>query len=87
MASESEIFALLGRIHVLMRRTLNRITDVDYLRVNKDYARLVADLAQGSGHEELVELAGRLRQAMDLDEAPPPAEAPAPARKYLFTLR
>ena len=27
MDSESHIYGLLGRIHVLMRRTLNRITD------------------------------------------------------------
>ncbi len=31
MSSDSEIFDLSWRIHVLMRRSLNRITDVDYL--------------------------------------------------------
>ena len=36
MSSESEIFALIGRVHVLMRRNLNRITDVDYMQANRN---------------------------------------------------
>ncbi|MFZ5583671.1 MAG: hypothetical protein ACOZCK_13530 [Pseudomonadota bacterium] len=87
MSSDSEIFALIGRIHVLMRRSLNRITDVDYMKENKEYARAIVALAEGSGQEELAQLAGKLRQAMALDPAEPMAAAPEPKAKYLFTLR
>lgn len=93
MSSDSELFALVGRIHVLMRRSLNRITDVDYLRENKDYARTIAALAEGSGNEELAQLAGRLRQMLALDPQPQGEAAggaeppPADQVKYLFTLR
>jgi len=93
MASDSEIFALIGRIHVLMRRTANRITDVDYMRENREYARHIVELSEATGHEELVQLAGKLRTAMDLDVVrgtSGPADAagaPEPKAKYLFTLR
>lgn len=77
MESDSLIYGLLGRIHILMRRVCNRITDVEYMRTNKDYAREVVRLAQASGHGELAELGIRLRLAMDLDEAVPAASATA----------
>jgi hypothetical protein len=90
MASDSEIFALIGRIHVLMRRTANRITDVDYMRENKEYARHIVHQAEATGHEELLQLAAKLRTGMGLEEMQETAAAPAPAEakaKYLFTLR
>ena len=86
MSSESEIFALIGRVHVLMRRNLNRIADVDYMQANPEYARTILTLAEQSGHEELALLAERLRLAMGLFDGVT-EEAPPPAPKYLFTLR
>ena len=65
MSSDSEIFALIGRIHVLMRRSLNRITDVDYMKENKEYARAIVALAEGSGQEELAQLLGASRQRVN----------------------
>lgn len=53
MESDSVILGLLGRIHVLMRRVANRITDVEYMRVNKDYAREIVGLASATGNAEL----------------------------------
>lgn len=73
MESDSVIYGLLGRIHLLMRRLTNRITDVEYMRVNKDYAREIVRLAQAAGHAELAELAARLQTAMEL-EAPSGAD-------------
>ena len=73
MESDSVIYGLLGRIHLLMRRTCNRITDVEYMRANKDYAREIVRLASAAGNDELAALAGRLRVAMELD-APVEAE-------------
>lgn len=67
MESDSVIYGLLGRIHLLMRRVSNRITDVEYMRVNKDYAREVVRLAMATGNPELAELSARLRRAMELD--------------------
>ncbi|WP_374263220.1 hypothetical protein [Zoogloea sp.] len=85
MESESLILGLLGRIHVLMRRQANRITDVEYMRHNKDYAREIVRLADATGHAELVELCARLRLAMQLD--PPVEPAPAPRAGLLERLR
>jgi len=79
MESDSVIYGLLGRIHLLMRRVSNRITDVEYMRVNKDYAREVVRLAMATGNPELAELSARLRRAMELD-APAPEAALAAER-------
>ncbi|MGL4409068.1 MAG: hypothetical protein ACRCTU_11810 [Zoogloea sp.] len=67
MESDSVIYGLLGRIHVLTRRVLNRITDVEYMRVNQDYAREIVRIGQESGNAELGELCQKLTLAMDLD--------------------
>lgn len=73
METDSHIYGLLGRIHVLLRRTLNRITDVEYMRVNADYAREIVRIALATDNAELHELCAKLRIAMDLDgPAPPP---------------
>jgi hypothetical protein len=67
MESDSVIYSLLGRIHLLMRRQINRITDVEYMRVSKEYSREIVRLGLETGHPELVELCERLRVAMDLN--------------------
>lgn len=71
MDSDSHIYGLLGRIHVLMRRVLNRITDVEYMRINADYARAIVHLAEATDNIELHELCAKLRTAMELDGPPP----------------
>lgn len=86
MESDSVIYGLLGRIHLLMRRTCNRITDVEYMRANKDYAREIVRLASAAGNDELAALAGRLSVAMELD-APVEAEAKVEAPGLLDRLR
>lgn len=73
MDSDSHIYGLLGRIHVLMRRTLNRITDVEYMRINADYTREILRIAMGTESTELHELCAKLRVAMELDGPAPPA--------------
>jgi hypothetical protein len=67
MEADSVIYGLLGRMHVLMRRVSNRITDVEYMRVSKDYSREIVRLAEATDNEELHNLADRLRRAMDLE--------------------
>lgn len=61
MVSETEVFGLLGRIHVLLRRELGRITDVDYMQRSADYSREILTLARSQGPDtELTRLATRL---------------------------
>ena len=67
METDTVIYGLLGRIHVITRRVLNRITDVEYMRVNKDYAREIVRIGEAAGHAELTELCAKLRFAMELD--------------------
>lgn len=81
MESDSHIYGLLGRIHLLMRRVLNRITDVEYMRINADYAREIVRIAEGSDNAELHELCAKLRIAMELDGPPP---APAKDKGFSF---
>ena len=74
MESDTIIYGLLGRIHVVTRRVVNRITDVEYMRVNKDYAREIVRLGEEDGHPELVELCAKLRVAMELDAVDAPVK-------------
>lgn len=74
MDTDSHIYGLLGRVHVLMRRVLNRITDVEYMRSNADYAREIVRIAMATDNAELHELCAKLRLAMELDG--PVVEAP-----------
>ena len=64
MESDSVLYGLLGRIHLLMRRAANRIIDIEYMRINKDYAREIVRVGVATGHAELIELCDRLRQAI-----------------------
>jgi hypothetical protein len=85
MDSDSHIYGLLGRIHVLLRRTVNRITDVEYMRFNADYAREIIRVAAATGNQELLELCAKLSVAMDLNVVvAPPAEAPEKAFSFGF---
>ncbi|HTH94405.1 MAG TPA: hypothetical protein VL550_04170 [Rhodocyclaceae bacterium] len=70
MESDSHIYGLLGRIHVLMRRVLNRITDVEYMRISADYTREILRIAEATDNPELHELCAKLRAAMELDGPP-----------------
>lgn len=60
MVWESEIFGLMGRMHVILRRVIGRVTDVDYMSRSPDYCREVLSLAHHTNHHELVELANQL---------------------------
>lgn len=80
MESDSVILGLLGRIHVLMRRVTNRITDVEYMY--QQGIRPGDRAARGeTGHAELIELCDRPRAAMELDPLP---ESDTPARASLL---
>ena len=59
-AMENELFAVLGRLHVLMRREHNRIIDVEYASESQEYARELIRLARATAHPELATLADRM---------------------------
>lgn len=78
MESDSYIYGLLGRIHVLMRRTVNRITDVEYMRVNADYAREIVRIGETTGNADLFDLCAKLKVAMELEAALPEGKTTKP---------
>lgn len=91
MSGEMEIlFSLAGRMHVLLRREINRIIDVEWMCADAAYAREVIKLARTVDSDELHKLAERVEQvhpkflrteSVD-DHIPAMAES-----KYMTTLR
>ena len=43
-ALENQAFALMGRIHILLRRETGRVTDIRYMSVNPEYCLHVIEL-------------------------------------------
>lgn len=93
-----ERMAIAAHLHVLLRRHLGRVSDVEWMARNREYAESLAALAKASGQGELSEWAARLVHAFDIDGGPPsepvrsvpPGSAPAepqPAPKYVRGLR
>jgi len=69
-----------AHLHVLMRRHLGRVTDVEWLVRNREYADEIVRLALASPHPELHEWSLRLRASFERP-SPSPARSPAaPAR-------
>ena len=60
------IFSLAGRMHVLLRREINRIVDVEWFCANAAYAREVIKLARNVQSEELDKLADRIEEVHPL---------------------
>lgn len=91
MAGEMErLFALAGRIHVLLRREHNRIIDVEWMCADESYAKEVIKLARSAGSEELLALAERVEAVHTLLPKPQRIEVPIPVKaeaKYVASLR
>ena len=92
MASDSEKLAVAAHLHVLMRRKMGRVTDVEWLVRNADYAREIIRLAcQQAEHPEVADWGARL-QAMLFPKPPPGTTTPVSARavaaaRYIGGLR
>ncbi|MBQ0960723.1 hypothetical protein KAK06_17340 [Ideonella sp. 4Y11] len=93
---ESEKLALAAHLHVLLRRHVGRVTDVEWLIKDPAYAREIIGVARASGQRDCIARADRLAEALfPAPPAPPPALAPAsPAatlgsamRRYVGSLR
>jgi len=61
---DTEIFALMSRIHVILRHHENRIADVARMQAQPDYAREIVNLCLHSTHAELVKLGMKLEDAL-----------------------
>ena len=63
MSGEMEVlFSLAGRMHVLLRREINRIIDVEWMCADAAYAKEVIKLARTVDSDELHKLADRVEQ-------------------------
>lgn len=74
MANNDRV-AIAAHLHVALRRKAGRVTDMDWMAVNDEYAheilRLTRQKAQEDGDEGLNDLANKLQACL--------AQAPAPA--------
>jgi hypothetical protein len=59
---ENHAFALMARLHVTMRRSMNRVTDIEFMRISPDYCRHLLELALKSENEDLQSIAIKLRE-------------------------
>ena len=84
------VFSLAGRLHVLLRREINRIVDVEWFCANAVYAGEVIRLARKADSEEMNKLADRIEEVHPLLPRIEWQETPAtmePEVKYVKTLR
>ena len=58
---ENHAFALMGRLHVTLRRHTGRVTDIEYMRIDPGYCRHVLEMTVGSDNADLRELSGKLQ--------------------------
>ncbi len=56
------LFSVAGRMHVLLRREINRIVDVEWMCADAAYAKEVVKLARSVESEELHKLADRVEE-------------------------
>lgn len=57
---ESQAFGLMGRLHVLLRREIGRVTDIKYMSVNPEYCLHVLELANSTSNSDLQTMAHKL---------------------------
>jgi hypothetical protein len=95
---DSEKLAIAAHLHVVMRRATGRVTDVEWLIRNPDYAREIIRVALAEqDRPELHDWANRLQRALfgappsrvagALSTVPSAAPKPAPTAKYIGRLR
>jgi len=91
MHGDQEImFSLAGRMHVSLRREINRIIDVEWFCLNATYAGEVIKIARSTRSEELNKLADRMEEVHPLLLRAEHTTEAAPAvteSQYVKTLR
>ena len=70
----SERFALAARLHMMLRRKAARVTGIEWLASNQDYAaeivRFSIEFASKEGHEDFTELAKKFAASMMASRQP-----------------
>ncbi|WP_293781022.1 hypothetical protein [uncultured Oxalicibacterium sp.] len=61
-ALENQAFALMGRLHVILRRQTGRVTDIEYMRIDPGYCRYLLKMASLSTSEDLQEIGLKLQE-------------------------
>ncbi len=84
--SDTEILAVASRLHVLLRRHANRITDIVWMVANAEYAREVLRIVRAANDAEMTALADRFVALMPA-AGQLPADEPRPSRSYIGSLR
>ena len=59
--NNDELFAVLGRVYVLLRRETHRMIDVEWAVVNSDYALEIIHLARDTKSIDLLALANQIQ--------------------------
>ncbi len=57
---ESVAFGLMGRMHVLLRREIGRVTDIKYMSTNAEYCWHVLELAHSVANPDLQAMCQKL---------------------------
>lgn len=57
---ESQAFGLMGRVHVLLRREIGRVTDIKYMSTNPEYCLHVLELAGSVANPDLQAMCHKL---------------------------
>lgn len=59
---ENQAFALMSRLHVILRRQNGRITDIEYMRIDPGYCRHVLEMALRLEGDDLHQICARLQE-------------------------
>jgi hypothetical protein len=61
-ALENQAFALMGRMHVTLRRQTGRVTDIEYMRIDPAYCRYLLKMTALSDNADLQDLSVKLQE-------------------------
>lgn len=59
---ENQAFALMARLHVIIRRQSGRVTDIEYMRIDPVYCRHVLNMAQDMPNEDVAPICEKLQE-------------------------
>ncbi len=73
-SNREQLFSVVGRMYVILRRETNRMVDVEWAICNAEYAREVIRLARSTNNAELMALSDRVEVAHPLLPGVKPAQ-------------
>ena len=59
---DTQAFALMGRLHVILRRESGRVIDIEYMRRDPAYCTHVLELAAQASNDALPDICARLKE-------------------------